>query len=253
MSPHPARDGLAHLHRQNLARRFPPWPGPHRFDPESARGFRRAAVLVLLAAAQGAGDDAPGPEESAPAADLFLVQRSTALRDHPGQISLPGGRIEPGEDVVTAALRETHEEIGLHPDRAEVIGELPPALVPVSSFVVHPVLAWTEASGFERAQPGEVLHALRVPVADLLDPQRRRSVQVAGLTRFTSVGFWLPVGWVWGFTGNLLDHVFTQMGWTRPWDPDERYLMPVSEARGRGAEPIPRDGSEGLTGAREQA
>lgn len=193
-------------------------------------------MLVLLAPAA----EQSGRSVTAPDADLFLVQRSAALRDHPGQIALPGGRIEPGEDPVTTALRETHEEIGLPPARAQVLAQLPPAMVPISSFVVHPVIAWTEASGFESAQPGEVVHALRVPVSGLLDPQTRSMVQVAGAPEFPSIGFWLPVGWVWGFTGNLLDHLFTHLGWTRPWDTTKQYEMPISEALGRAGAPIPR-------------
>lgn len=247
-----------------LARRarepgFTSLAGPHEFDRQLARGFRSAAVLALFAPSnaprqhqatgEGTTDSAGDATEGSAGdgtkgsagdeVDLFLVQRSTTLRDHPGQISLPGGRLEPGEGIIEAALRETHEEIGLHPEGAKVLGTLPPALVPVSGFVVTPVLAWTEQVGFERAQPGEVLHCLRVAVRDLLDPQQRRSVEVSGLSNFRSPGFWLPVGWVWGFTASLLDHLFTELGWTRPWDPERRYVMSWDEARGRLTEPIP--------------
>ena len=251
MTTHPGRAAMIELARRSRAGDLPPLEGPHRFDAELANRFRPAAVLVLLAPTLSAPTLSNPPQNdptqtatpdstAGPEVDVFLVQRSRTLRHHPGQISLPGGRIEPGEEPIEAALRETHEEIGLQPDRVEVLGQLPPVLVPVSSFVVHPVLGWTEASGFERAQPGEVLHCLRVPVEHLLDPQQRRYIELSDFPgRHLSHGFSLSVGWVWGFTGNLLDHVFEQMRWTRPWDTSQRYRMPMTEAMGHVPEPVP--------------
>ena len=244
------------LARRGQAGDLPPLDGPHRFDDEVASGFRPAAVLVLLAptlsgpspGASAPSTNAPSTNVTGPSApvgvDIFLVQRSRTLRNHPGQISLPGGRIDPGEEPVEAALRETHEEIGLVPDRVEVFGQLAPVLVPVSSFVVHPVLGWTEAAGFERAQPGEVLHCLRVPVDHLLHPQHRRHIELAGFPKqHLSHGFKLSAGWVWGFTGNLLNYLFDHLGWTRSWDTSRRYRMPIAEALGSPPEPVP-DGPE---------
>lgn len=234
---HPARAAVEDLARRSRDGAVPPLGGPHAFDPEVARRYRPAAVLALFAPTVN-----PSARAADPGVDVFLVQRSRALRHHPGQISLPGGGLEPDESPAAAAVRETHEEIGLDPQRVEVLGELPPVLVPVSSFVVHPVLGWTEAAGFERAQPGEVLHCLRVAVGDLLDPSTRKYVHLAEFPgAFRSNGFRLPVGWVWGFTGNLLDHLFSHLGWNRPWDTSARYLMPLAEARGQGADPVPTE------------
>jgi len=234
---HPARTQLEELTRRSSAGTVPPLEGPHRFDPDAARDYRPAAVLALFAPTLSDSTQAADP-----GVDVFLVQRSRHLRHHPGQISLPGGGLEPRETPTEAAVRETHEEIGLPPEKVEVLGQLPPVLVPVSRFVVHPVLGWTHASGFERAQAGEVLHCLRVAVGDLLDPAARRAVRIAEYPHSQgSCGFQLPVGWVWGFTGNLLDHLFTHLGWDRPWDTSATYLMPMAEALGRGVSPLPTE------------
>lgn len=131
---------------------------------------------------------------------------------------------------MAAALRETHEEIGLAPEHVTALGSLPDALVPVSRFVVTPVLAWADAADdLTVIEPGEVLHTLRIPVGAMLAPESRASVTIAG---HRSAGFQLATGWVWGFTGNLLDHVFSELGWTRPWDVTRRYAMTPAEARG---------------------
>src|SRR5690606_16708169 len=126
--------------------------------------------------------------------DVFLVQRSPLLRDHPGQIALPGGRIEPSDaDAIAAALRETHEETGIRPTEVTVLGKLPPVLVPVSRFVVTPVIGWAdEVTTGDSIVPGEVLHTLRVSVDTMLDPETRAWVEMSG---FRSNGFRLPTGW----------------------------------------------------------
>ncbi|TQL47596.1 NUDIX domain-containing protein [Homoserinimonas aerilata] len=200
--------------------RFTPLAGPHAYDPVAAEGYRQSGVLALFT--PGSGQDV----------DLFLVQRSPLLRDHPGQIALPGGRIEPSDDgPIAAALRETHEETGIRPDRVTVLGALPPVLVPVSNFVVTPVIGWADdAIAADSIVPGEVLHTLRVSVDTMLDDSARAMVEMGG---FRSHGFRLPTGWVWGFTGNLLAHLFEQLGWARPWDTQRVYRMTLDEAHGR--------------------
>ena len=214
--------------------------GPHSYDPATAAGYREAAVLALFtptaqpAPAQQEQDQQAQPAQqdgTARQTDLFLVQRSPLLRHHPGQIALPGGSIEAEDDgPVPAALRETQEETGIPAGQVEVIGSLPPVLVPISRFVVTPVLGWAPAARPEPApDTAEVLHTLRADVDHLLDPASRATVWLAG---HGSSGFRLPTGWVWGFTGNLLDHLFTQLGWTREWDESVRHTMSWDEARG---------------------
>ncbi|MFD1506625.1 CoA pyrophosphatase [Georgenia yuyongxinii] len=216
-----ARDALVELGVRAAAGTFRPLLGVHTYDPAVAPGYRRSAVMILLAPPDGQG---PG------GADLFLVQRSPHLRDHPGQIALPGGRVDDDDaDEAGAALRETHEEIGLPPEYVEVLGQLPPVMVPVSGFVVTPVLGWTTRADLcAEVDPGEVLHTIRVPVDALLDPAERATVRIRD---HRSAGFRTSGGWVWGFTGNLLDHVFTELGWTREWDRDREVLMDYDPVR----------------------
>lgn len=199
-------------------------PDVHRHDPATQADYREAAVLLLLT-------PTATPEAGFPGADLFLVQRSPLLRHHPGQIALPGGRRDPEDrDIVHTALRETHEEIGLPPERVEVVGTLPRFAVPISRYAVTPVVGWAEDStGLAEVDEGEVLHTIRVPVAHLLDPGSRARVR---LHTHSSAGFLVPGGWVWGFTGNLLDHVLEGLGWTRPWDRSRVHRMSLAEARG---------------------
>ncbi len=243
MPPHPALAALHRLAHRSTSETFDELAGPHRYDPQRARGARHAAVLFLLAPAaqplQDAPDDAAtsGPPDDAatssvPDVDVFLVKRLSTLRDHPGQISLPGGRIEEGESPIEAALRETHEEMGLNPALVDVAGALPPVMVPVSNFVVHPVLGWSTAPKLGDIEPGEVYQRIRIGVRHLLQPQRRSWIQLDGITAGPSHGFEIDEGWVWGFTGNLLDFLFTQLRWTEQVDPQRTYLMSMNEAQG---------------------
>ena len=120
--------------------------------------LRKAAVaLVISAAAQ----DAPG--------DIVVTLRASRLNRHGGQYALPGGRLDEGESVIEAALRETHEEVGLYLETSSVLGLLDD-LVTRSGFVITPVVAWAGADpGFE-ADPGEVAELYRLPLAELDAP-----------------------------------------------------------------------------------
>ena len=224
---HPGRDALDAFVERVASAGMAPLGGPHAYDPGRASGYRPSAVLALFTPSDRRSRATNGVRD---AVDLFLVQRSPLLRQHPGQIALPGGGVEQGETDVEAALRETHEEIGLAPRYVDVLAELDRVLVPVSGYVVTPVLGWTDSpEAVSEVSPGEVLHTLRVSVAELLDPGNRATVTIAG---HRSAGFELASGWVWGFTGNLLDHLFSELGWTRPWRHDRTHVMSVEEARG---------------------
>ncbi len=210
----------AHAQLRVLCADPPRWPGPGGPDVRTARDARHAAVLLLF----GVLDDVPARAREAFVArelDVLLVRRADTLTDHPGQVSFPGGRIDPDDDgPVGAALREAEEETGLDPSGVEVLGALREVPLPVTSYRVTPVIGWWSSPSPVRAvDHRESAAVFRAPVADLLDPDRRRSVrlEVAGGFR-TSPAFLVEDHLVWGFTAHVLDRVFDSLGWTVPWD-----------------------------------
>ncbi len=181
---------------------------------------RPAAVLVLFGVLDALPAHAPAGAV-ARELDVLLVRRADTLRHHPGQVSFPGGRLDPHDDgPVAAALREAEEETGLDPTGVEVLGVLRDRELPFSGHLVTPVLGWwTRPSPVRVVDHRESAAVFRAPVADLLDPARRRSVvfTAPGVVRRTPA-FVLDDHVVWGFTGLVLDELFDALGWTVPWD-----------------------------------
>jgi 8-oxo-dGTP pyrophosphatase MutT (NUDIX family) len=175
-----------------------------KFVPPDGATSRRGAVLLLFGSQR----------------DLLLTERAHDMRSHPGQVSFPGGAIDPGETAREAALREAEEETGLRADGVEVFAELPELWLPPSNFAVTPVLGWwAEESPVGVVDPAEVHAVYRIPIEELLDPAHRVSVHH-------------PSGWVgpgfligrrhdvvlWGFTAGIISRLLDFLGWTRPWD-----------------------------------
>lgn len=101
---------------------------------------------------------------------VLLTRRSDTLRRHTGQIALPGGRLDPGEKPWGAALREAHEEVGLHPDFVELAGLSSPYATG-TGFLITPVVGFVR-SGFELVpNPDEVAEIFETPFGFLMDPQ----------------------------------------------------------------------------------
>lgn len=99
-----------------------------------------------------------------------LTVRGSGLRNHTGQVSLPGGRVDEGETFEAAALREATEEIGIDISTVEVIGRLTPLHIPVSGFLLHPIVGFTSMRpAFQRAE-WEVARIIEAPVSLLSDP-----------------------------------------------------------------------------------
>ncbi len=175
-------------------------PVPHRgrVSSEVPDEARPAAVLMLLVPEDGLW--------------MPLMRRQVVPGDtHSGQISLPGGSFEPGEDAVAAALRESQEELGLDPGEIEVLGQLDPQWIPVSGFVVHPVIATAAARTELVCDPGEVelgfwVDFERLRRAPVLDRPGRR-----GDRQFTMRGWELDQGFLWGATAMILAELIALM------------------------------------------
>ncbi|MFF5407600.1 NUDIX hydrolase [Streptomyces misionensis] len=218
-----ARDGAVTLDSRGL----PAWLDPvvraagtiqprqlSRFLPPENGSGRQSAVLILF------GDGERGPE-------LLLMERAGSLRSHAGQPSFPGGSLDPedgdprGEGPLRAALREAEEETGLDPAGVQLFSVLPRLYIPVSGFVVTPVLGWwREPSPVGVVDPNETARVFTVPVADLTDPANRATaVHPRG---HQGPAFLVESALVWGFTAGVIDRLLHYAGWERPWDREKR-------------------------------
>lgn len=132
--------------------------------------------------------------------ELLLTRRRDDLTHHPGQISFPGGRVEPGEGIAEAALREAHEECDLDPTTVEVLGTLPAFYIPPSRFWLQVVVGGWSAPHPLRPAEAEVAAIVPVCVGVLRDPERWRVVRLS--TRGESWAWDLDGGHLlWGATG----------------------------------------------------
>ena len=188
-----------------------------RFMPPEGHEAREGAVLMVFA---DRDDDPNAPDDLEHRGELLLTERAHHMRSHPGQVSFPGGSLDPGEDARTAALREAWEEIRLAPDEVEVFGELPRLWLQPSNFAVTPVLGYWRDRGEVRVESPDEVHAIHhVAISDLMDPANRISVRH-------------PSGWVgpgfligedsdvilWGFTAGIIARLFAYLGWEESWD-----------------------------------
>jgi 8-oxo-dGTP pyrophosphatase MutT (NUDIX family) len=138
-----------------------------------------------------------------------LTVRGSGLRNHTGQVSLPGGRVDPGETIEAAAVREAQEEIGVDPQTIDVLGRLTPLHIPVSGFLLHPVVGFTSMRpAFQRAE-WEVARIIEAPVSVLSDPaamkREIRTRTVKGQSIDVDVPYFSIDGEkVWGATAMVL-------------------------------------------------
>ena len=155
-------------------------------------GFERGAVLVPVHEKDGEPH-------------VLLTRRPRHLPRHPGQVSFPGGRLDPDEEHLAAALRETREEIGLEPARAEVLGRLSEVLVLTSAFRLTPWVASVPYPYPYVAAPGEVDAILHVPLAALSAPGAHRTERREAYGMIVDVHFF---AWgaetIWGATARIL-------------------------------------------------
>jgi 8-oxo-dGTP pyrophosphatase MutT (NUDIX family) len=194
-------DTLEAALRQALARGLPGRAAQQTMAPELAYGRHRgpvptaarpAAVLVLLDQSRG--------EWSIPA-----MLRPATMKSHAGQISLPGGLVEPGETAHETALREFTEELGCPAEGLSIVGTLTPVFVFISGFVVTPVIAVNRRPLVFCPNPLEVAAVVPLPMAQLLDP----AYQSSHLIRRQELAFRAPHyeisgHRVWGATSLIL-------------------------------------------------
>lgn len=185
----------------------------------------RQSLLPQPETAQFVTEDGAEQLELTPAAVLFpivrrdgrhtvlLTQRTAHLRDHAGQISFPGGRVEAEDASPThTALRETEEEIGLARDRIEILGFLPEYRTG-TGFRVTPVVALVLPPFELKPDPFEVAEVFEVPLDFLLDPanHQRHSMHYRGALRNY---FAMPYGdyFIWGATAGMIRSLTARLG-----------------------------------------
>ena len=156
-----------------------------------ARGVTPAAVLVAVV-------DRPDPT-------LILTLRPETMRKHPGQVSFPGGRIDPGDNgPIDAALREAEEEIGLARGRVEIVGLADPYLT-ITGFEVTPVIGIVPPDLVFTPEPAEVAAVFEAPFHHILDPvhQHVRTAMFRGKERS-----YYEIDWheqrIWGATAAMI-------------------------------------------------
>ena len=136
---------------------------------------------------------------------VLLTQRTGHLRTHPSQISFPGGRVEAHDaDLVSAALRETHEEVGIAPEGIAVIGNLPTYHTP-SRFSIAPVVGWIDPPFTLELNAFEVSATFEVPLSLVLDARnyQQRSTNFEGRSRqYRALAY--EGRYVWGATAAIL-------------------------------------------------
>ena len=196
----PLRTRIESLLRDTVPGRDPEFPYAAQFTPEQIELMRkmfpaepaRAAVLVPLV-------------ERPAGLQVLLTQRASHLKNHPGQISFPGGRIESADaGPWEAALRETQEEIGLEPQFVTRAGYLQDHLV-ISGFRVTPAVGFVQPGFRLRLDETEVENVFEVPLEFVLDPRNHlpRDRSIAGHTIVTHE---IPYEGrqIWGATASML-------------------------------------------------
>lgn len=192
----------------------PPSAGRRVTPAELSEGTRSGPAAVLCVLFDRDGE-----------ANVVLTRRSAHLRSHSGEVSFPGGRLQPGEVPLEAALREAHEEIGLDPGAVEVIGELTPLRTVRSPVLVHCFVGHLRAVGEDLAfsfNPGEVEKVFWVPLARLAregvyHEELWPALEAVSFTSASSAEpsyravpfFHLDEDIVWGATGRLLTELLT--------------------------------------------
>lgn len=181
-------------------------PRPRRAWPDGIPppNIRNAAGLLLVF------------PDTAGHSHIVLTVRADTLGRHGGQVSLPGGVIEPGESYAHAALREAHEEIALDPALVRIAGALSPIDIPVSNFRLHPIVGLSDARPALMPADGEVAKILDIAIDDLITPRAlAQTVRERDGTRIDVPVFRAGGEEIWGATAMVLAEFLTLIGWSK--------------------------------------
>jgi 8-oxo-dGTP pyrophosphatase MutT (NUDIX family) len=169
--------------------------------PSNHSGYYESAVLVLLFPV---GRDIR----------ICLIRRPASMKNHAGQIALPGGKREKDDrDLIHTALREAKEEIGIDPASIKVLGLLSSVYVQISDFLITPVLGWLDRAPEFRTDPSEVDEILFISFSDLAGKANLQEREMDTTTgRITAPGYDINGHFIWGATAMILaelDDVFS--------------------------------------------
>ncbi|HEX7740462.1 MAG TPA: CoA pyrophosphatase [Marmoricola sp.] len=175
---------------------------PGLLDPaeavrRTAAGSQDAAVLIPVV------EDGRGPV-------VIYTERRADMRKHPGEISFPGGRRDDGEPLLTTALREADEEIGLGPDRVEVIGALAPMGTVVTRYRIYPFVGVVAAGPDWTPSPAEVEQVLEVPLDQLVSVYRSERLWEKRIPIRTPT-FRVDGHLIWGATARLTEQLLLRV------------------------------------------
>lgn len=177
--------------------RMVPGNRPTLPDVEGDNSYRKSAVMALMY---------PYKDQI----QLLYIQRPTYEGHHSGQIAFPGGKMEDVDhNLKDTALRETHEEIGISPDRIEVLGEISPVVIPVSKYIVHPFVGWMNELPPLTLQKEEVAETLHFGIHYLLDASNevQRPVSVSNGLKMNVPCFEFDKRIVWGATALMTSEI----------------------------------------------
>jgi 8-oxo-dGTP pyrophosphatase MutT (NUDIX family) len=162
--------------------------------PEDFHRVRQSAVLFIL-----------HPNEKGELSTYF-IQRPSTMRSHAGQIGFPGGKFELSDPSFEyTAIRECKEEIGIQPGLVQVIGRLTSLYIPVSHFLIHPVVATLKAEPSIELSKDEVADFFQIPIAEFLKPESRSTKQIETVTGSLEVPcFKIDNRIIWGATAMII-------------------------------------------------
>jgi 8-oxo-dGTP pyrophosphatase MutT (NUDIX family) len=139
---------------------------------------------------------------------VLLTKRSDFVEHHKGEVSFPGGKLDPEDpDLKSCALRETEEEVGIDPGDVKIVGELDDFYTVATSFLVVPFVGVIPYPYDFRPSSREIVSLLRVPLEIFFDPARRteETCFIRG-QRVEIVSYFWEGQTIWGATGRILKH-----------------------------------------------